>query len=51
MLETAISPSGTVAVSVNVAFRPGSSHEGMNRRASEFSNCVNSARFLPPAVS
>ena len=50
MLETAISPLGTVAVSWNVAFRPGSSQQGTKRRASEFSNWVNRARFAPPPV-
>jgi len=38
MLDTAIWPAGTVAVSSNTALRPGSSHEGTKRRASEFSN-------------
>jgi hypothetical protein len=46
MLETAVSVDGTITVSAKVALRAGSSHEGTKRRASEFSNCVNSARLL-----
>ena len=51
MLLTAICPVGTVACSVKVALCAGSSHDGIMRRASEFSNCVNSARLAPAAVS
>ncbi len=38
MLDTVRSASRTVAVNVKVALRSGSSQQGMNRRASEFSN-------------
>ena len=48
MLEIAIRSAGTVTSRVKVAFLFGSSQEGTKRRASEFSNCVNRARFLPP---
>ena len=48
MLETAISAEGTVAVRVKVAFLLGSSQLGTKRRASEFSNWVNSAFLRPP---
>ena len=51
MLLTAMSALGTVASRLNVALYAGSSHDGMKRRASEFSNCVYSARFLPALVS
>ncbi len=51
MLLTAISPLGTVTSRSNVALYAGSSHDGMKRRASEFSNWVYSARFLPALVS
>ena len=48
MLDTAIRSAGTVTSRVKVALRFGSSQEGTKRRASEFSNWVKSARFLPP---
>ena len=51
MLLTAMSALGTVASRLNVALYAGSSHDGIKRRASEFSNWVYSARFLPTLVS
>jgi hypothetical protein len=44
MLLTAICDAGTVASSVNVALSPGSSQQGMNRRAFVGSKCVKIAR-------
>jgi hypothetical protein len=40
MLLTAIWPAGTVTSRAKVVRKAGSSHEGMKRRASEFSNWV-----------
>jgi hypothetical protein len=47
MLESAIWPSGTAALTVNTAFLEGSSNTGRKRRASEGSNWVASIR--PPS--
>ena len=51
MLLTTMRAAGTVASNVNVDLKPGSSHDGIMRRASEFSNWVKSARSRPAAVS
>jgi hypothetical protein len=50
MLLTTMSALGALTVRSKVALKLGSSHEGTKRRASEFSNWVYSARFLPDSV-
>jgi hypothetical protein len=51
MLETPIWPLGASTVRPNTDLIPGSSHMGARRRASEFSNWVKRARFLPSLSS